>query len=300
MHALVLTRNRYLYATRRIISTLIRRGHDVSIADPLACSAVIDHEPTARKVIAGGELLAPDAVIGRSSAMTRDAVVRLLRHFEPSCHAIINRADALSLSCDKFATLGVLSAAGVPVPPSRLLHSDAGLEEAIGSLGSGSLVIKTLDGGRGRGVCLTESTASSRSVAQALLDEGRAVMLQHYYAECRGKDLRVFVVGGKLVACSERVGVRGDFRANAHCGGTMTIREPSAEIARMALVAVEALGLEVAGVDILETDQGPVVLEVNGTPGLRGVEESTDTDVAALIAERLEALAAAGGAKSIR
>lgn len=288
MHVLVLTRNRYLYATRRIISTLFRLGHRVSVADPLTCSVRIGANGERDLDTPEGKLTGLDAVIGRSSPVTRDAIVRILRFLEPTCPIQINPPTALTLACDKFLTLSVLAAAGLPVPPSRLVHSDAGVQAAIDDFGGKPTVIKTLDGSRGRGVCIADSPASIMSVAQALLDEGASLMLQHYYAESAGRDLRAFVIGGQLVAVASRAGKSGDFRANAHCGGTMTAVTPSSEISRLAVHAVTTLGLEVAGVDILETNSGPVVLEVNGTPGLRGIEESTDTDIALLIARHLE------------
>jgi len=288
MHALVLTRNRYLYATRRIISTLNQRGHTVTVADPLACSALVGGSGTVLVVTPDGELNGAHVVIGRSSPMTREAVLRIMRHLEPSAKLLVNPPNALAIACDKFATLSLLARAGIPVPPSRLLFSDGGLEDAVNAFGGGPVVIKTLDGGRGRGVCLAESSSSARSVAQALIDEGASVMIQKFYAECRGRDLRAFVIGDELVACSARQGKSGDFRANAHCGGTMTAYAASPEIRRIAVESARAVGLVIAGVDILETNDGPVVLEVNGTPGLRGIEESTDTDIAGIMVQHFE------------
>ncbi len=287
---LILTRNRYLHAPRRLIGAFQRSGWDVIIADPMAVSPRAGAGQVSL-FVGGAEIPLPDVLMARTSPVTRDAVLRLLYSLEGTVPVLVNPPRETAVACDKFVSIAKLGAGAIAVPPSAMVHSDEGLEESLAQLCTDrGVILKTPDGGKGRGVILAESVSSARSIAQALLDEGAPVLVQHYYAECRGRDFRAFVVGGKCVAAARREGKSGDFRANAHLGGTMQAADPTCPAGQLAELAVQALGLVVAGVDVLETDAGPVVIEVNSTPGLRGIEEACDMDVAAIVAHNVSVM----------
>jgi ribosomal protein S6--L-glutamate ligase len=291
MHAVVLTRNRFTYASRRIISAFTRRRHTVTIVDPL--QACIGIEGGNYPIVADGKAVAPaEIVIARTSPLTRGAVLAILRQYEHRRPALINRSAAVEIACNKFSTLQALAGIGIPVPRTRLLWTDSALEEAIEAVGGPPVVIKTPDGAKGRGVALAETMAAARSTAQAMLDAAGPVLVQEFFAEARSTDIRALVIGGEVAAAARRTGRKDDFRANTHCGGRMEVMELSAELAGMASAAAIALGLECAGVDLLETARGPVVIEINSTPGLRGIEEASGLDLAGRLAEHAESLAA--------
>lgn len=265
-----------------------RRGHSVRVVDHMQCDlTILDGKLGVRYQ---GEFLGrPDAVIPRigSSVTTYGAAV--VRHFEMMQVYCVVTTEALLRARDKRTAAQFLAAHGLPVPDSVFTAMPENVELMLHLLGDQyPVVIKTLNSTQGQGVILGESATSSRSIAEAFIRLREEIMLQRFVEEAKGKDIRVFVVGGKVIATMERSAQDGEFRSNLHRGATSNKVRISQEEEDIALRAVGLMGLEVAGVDILRSDKGPLILEINASPGLEGIEGTTGVDIAGQIIKFVE------------
>ena len=282
MRLIVLSRNGSLYSTSRIVRAARARGHEVDLVDPLELQVLVSRDGE-QVVVAGTPIPSYEVAIPRiGTSVTRYGMV-VLRHLEEHGVIALNGASSLLAARDKIGALATLARAGIPVPTSICLRSPVGLDAALEAVGGPPAVIKLQAGTQGLGTILAESRNAVVSTVETLLAMGQEVMLQTFVREARGRDQRLFVVGRKVVASMERRAARGEFRANLHRGGRGSAIEPDPDTRKIAVRAARLLGLSVAGVDILPTAHGPVVLEVNSSPGLEGIEQVTEVDIATAI-----------------
>ncbi|MCK6527867.1 RimK family alpha-L-glutamate ligase [Myxococcota bacterium] len=290
MKLLILSRNPALYSSRRLAEAAQRLGHRPLVADPLQCRL----EVTARGAdVSYGRrpLRGVDAAIPRIGTSIWRYGMALVRQLEEMGVPVANGSVGIWNARDRLSSLQALARARIDIPDTAVVQSPGEVAEAVEAVGGAPVVLKLLQGTQGVGVILAETTEAAESTLDALWSLGEAVLIQRFVAEARGRDLRAVVVGGRVVAAMRRIARRGDFRANVHRGGTCEIASLDAETTRLALAATGAMGLTVAGVDLLETSRGPVVLEVNSSPGFEGLEQATGRDVAGAIVEHAVRLA---------
>lgn len=287
MKIAILSRNRALYSTARLVEAARGRGHRVRVLDPLRCYLRI--APGCFEIHYKGRALSGfDAVIPRIGASVTFYGTAVLRQFELMGAFTPNPSDAILRARDKFRALQILAGAGLGLPISVCGDSPDDADDLLAMLGPPPHVIKLNEGAQGSGVILAERRSSARSVIEALAGLRANFLVQEYVAEAEGSDLRCFVVGGEVVASMRRQAASGEFRANLHRGGRGFPELASEEEKALALRAAALMGLGVAGVDILRARRGPLVLEVNASPGLEGIETATGLDVAGKILELIE------------
>ena len=287
----VLSRNPRLYSTQRLVEAAKARGHRVEVIDTLRCYM---NMATAKPSIhyRGRPLEEFDAVIPRIGASISFYGAAVVRQFEMMGVYSINESVAITRARDKLRSLQLLARKGIGMPITGFAHSPDDIPDLISMVGGAPLVIKLLEGTQGIGVVLAENSTAAKSVIEAFMGLNVNIMVQEYIKEAEGSDLRCFVLGDRVIAAMKRQGAPGEFRSNLHRGGTAEpVRITSAE-RRAAVGAARAMGLNVAGVDILRSHHGPLVLEVNSSPGLRGIEAATGMDVAGKIIEFIEREAA--------
>lgn len=282
MKLAILSRNPRLYSTRRLLEAADEVGVQAAVFDPLRC--VVDLAGERAEVLHRGRRLAGiDAVLPRIGASITFYGLAVLRQLEAGGVAAINGSEAIARSRDKLRALQRLSRDGIRIPPTAFARSREEVRHAIRRVGGPPVVLKLLEGTQGVGVILAESVASAESVLDAMHSLRQNILIQAFVAEAEGVDYRALVVGDRVVAAMRRDASPGEFRANLHRGGTAEAIELDGETTAAALAAASALGLEVAGVDILPSARGPLVLEVNSSPGLEGIERATGRDVAGAI-----------------
>lgn len=282
MRIIILSRNPKLYSTQRLVQAAKDRGCDVKVIDYLRCYMnITSSKPTI--VYASKELQEVDVIIPRIGASHTFYGAAVVRQFETMGIVTLNKSQAITRSRDKLRSLQILSQKGIDLPVTGCAHSTKDIEGLIKIAGGAPLVVKLLEGTQGIGVVLAETKKAAESVIEAFRDLDANILVQEFVKEASGTDIRCFVVGDKVVASMIRRAKDGEFRSNLHRGGKGTAIEITEEERSVALKAVAAMGLSVAGVDILRSNRGPLVLEVNSTPGLKGIEEATGTDVAGLI-----------------
>lgn len=288
MKILILSRSPILYSTHSLVMAARRRGHLVRVVDHLLCDLTILNGRLGVRY--QGEFLGrPDAVIPRigSSVTTYGAAV--IRHFEMMGIYTVVGTDSLLRARDKRTALQYLAAHQIPVPDSVFTAMPENVEASLRLLGEQyPMVIKTLNSTQGMGVILGESQRATQSIAEAFLRMREEILLQRFIEESKGKDIRVFIVGGKVVAMMERSAQNGEFRSNLHRGAISKKVRITEEEENLALRSASLMGLEVAGVDILRSVNGPLVLEVNASPGLEGIEGTTGVDIAGSIIKFVE------------
>ncbi len=265
-----------------------RRGHSVRVVDHMQCDlTILDGKLGVRYQ---GEFIGrPDAVIPRIGSSVTSYGAAVVRHFEMMKVYCVVTTDALLRARDKRTAAQFLAAHNLPVPDSVFTAMPDNVESVLRLLGDQyPVVIKTLNGTQGQGVILGESFTSSQSIAEAFIRLREEILLQRFIGEAKGKDIRVFVVGGKVVATMERNAQDGEFRSNLHRGASSTKVKITDEEEEIALRATSLMGLEVAGVDILRSDKGPLILEINASPGLEGIEGTTGVDIAGHIIKFVE------------
>lgn len=298
MKTIILSRSPSLYSTRRLREAAIERGHEVRVIDYLRCYMNIT---SARpSVIYSGEPLAADAVIPRIGATYTFYGTSVVRQFEVMGVTTANGSQAISRSRDKLRALQILSHAGVGLPVTGYAHSSKDIDGVIGTVGGPPLIIKLLEGTQGVGVVLAETRKAAESVMAAFRQLDANILVQEFIKESGGADIRVFVIGGKAVAAMRRQAAAGEFRSNLHRGGTAEAIKLTAKERATAVKAARVLGLSIAGVDLLRSDRGPLVIEVNSSPGLEGIEKSTGVDVAGKVIEWLDKERELKGARSDR
>lgn len=290
MKLAILSRNGKLYSTRRLVEAARQRGHTARVLDPLRCYMRI--ASTGFQLHYKGRSLADyDAVIPRIGASITRYGTAVLRQFELMGTYSPNPSDAILRARDKLRTHQLLAAQGIDLPVTVFGDNPDDTHDLLSMLGPPPHVIKLNEGAQGAGVMLTEKPSASRSVVEALRGLYASFVVQEFIAEAEGADLRCFVVGDEVVASMRRQAPEGDFRSNLHRGGTAQHAVATEEECAVAIRAARVLGLGVAGVDLIRAKRGPLVLEVNSTPGLEGIEAVCGADVAGRIVEHLAARA---------
>jgi len=284
MKLAILSRNSKLYSTRRLVEAARERGHSVRVLDPLRCYMKIASDGFELHY-KGAKAAGYNAVIPRIGASVTRYGSAVLRQFELMGSFTPNSSDAILRARDKLRSHQLLAAQGIGLPITVFGDNPDDTSDLLSMLGSTPHVIKLTEGSQGAGVMLTEKLSASRGVIEALRGLHADFLVQEFVAEAAGADLRCFVVGGNVVGAMQRQAPEGDFRSNLHRGGTAVPMLPTADEAEMAVRAANVLGLGVAGVDLIRSRRGPLVLEVNASPGLEGIEAATGVDIAGLIIE---------------
>ncbi len=287
MKIAILSRNPKLYSTSRLVEAARERGHEALVVDTLRCYM---NMATARPSIhyKGEELTGIDALIPRIGASISFYGCAVVRQFEMMGTYSVNESVAISRSRDKLRSMQLLARRDIGMPVTGFAHSPDDIPDLIDMVGGAPLVVKLLEGTQGVGVVLAETRKAAESVIEAFLGINVEIMVQEFIEESRGTDVRCFVVGDKVVAAMQRQGKPGEFRSNLHRGGSAVLTRITPTERRTAVAAARAMGLNVAGVDIIRSNHGPLVLEVNSSPGLEGIEAASGKDVAADIIEFIE------------
>lgn len=287
MNIAILSRNAKLYSTRRIVEAGRARGHEMAVVDHVKCDLVI-----ARKdphVVYNGERLGQvDAIIPRIGASVTFYGTSVVRQFESMKVFTTVESQALVRSRDKLRSMQILSRAGVDMPRTIFTNYSKDVAGAVARVGGAPCIIKLLEGTQGLGVVLAESGKAAIAVIEAFNSLKARVIVQEFISEARAEDIRAFVVDGVIVGAMKRKGKEGEFRSNLHRGGKAELIDLSKEEEDIAIHAARALGLKVAGVDLLQSSKGPLVIEVNASPGLEGIEKATGKDIAGEIIAYVE------------
>ncbi|MCG3184753.1 MAG: Ribosomal protein S6--L-glutamate ligase [Planctomycetes bacterium] len=288
MRICILSRNPTLYSTRRLRDAALARGHKVMVVDYLRC--YVDITARSPKVMYTGAALQKfDAIVPRVASSAEAAYgAAIVRQFEMIGSYSLNASQAIVRSGDKLRSLQLLSRQNVDLPRTSFAHATLSKDDLIDLVGPPPLVIKLLQGSQGAGVVLAPTRKAAEAVISAFQQLNANFLVQEFIAEAEGRDIRAFVVGGKVVAAMERSAPPGDFRSNLHRGGTAKAIKLTKREERVAISAAKAMNLNVAGVDLIRAKRGPLVLEVNSSPGLEGIETATKVDVAEQIIEYIE------------
>ncbi|MES1928189.1 S6 modification enzyme RimK [Salinisphaera dokdonensis CL-ES53] len=287
MQIAILSRNRNLYSTRRMIEAGKARGHEMTVIDPLRCYMnIVPHAPEIH--YKGRKLEGFDAIIPRIGASITFYATAVLRQFEMIGVYPLNESVAISRSRDKLRSMQLLSRKGIGLPVTGFAHSPDDTDDLLELVGGNQYVIKLTEGTQGKGVVLTETRGAAESVIDAFRGLDAHFLVQEFVKEAKGADIRCFVIGDKVVASMKRQGKEGEFRSNLHRGGSASVIKITPEERSTAVRAAKIMGLNVAGVDLLRSNHGPVVMEVNSSPGLEGIETATTKDVAGQIISFIE------------
>ncbi|AXF59945.1 30S ribosomal protein S6--L-glutamate ligase [Leclercia sp. LSNIH6] len=279
MKIAILSRDGTLWSCKRLREAAQQRGHLVEILDPLSCYMNIS--PAASSIhYKGRQLPHFDAVIPRIGSAITFYGTAALRQFELLGSYPLNESVAITRARDKLRSLQLLARQGIDLPITGIAHSPDDTHDLIEMVGGAPLVVKLVEGTQGIGVVLAETRQAAESVVDAFRGLNAHILVQEYIKEAKGRDIRCLVVGDEVVAAIERQAKEGDFRSNLHRGGVARVVEITPREREMALLAARTLGLDVAGVDILRADRGPLVMEVNASPGLEGIEKTTGIDIA--------------------
>ena len=283
----ILSRNSKLYSTRRLVEAADQRGHEVRVVDPLRCYMNITaHSP---QIHYKGDILDQfNAVIPRIGASITFYGTAVLRQFEMMNVYPLNESVGISRSRDKLRSLQLLSRRGIGLPVTGFAHSPDDIDDLLATVGGAPCVIKLLEGTQGLGVVLAETKQAAESVIQAFMGLKQHILVQEYIQEAKGSDIRCFVIGDKVVAAMKRQAKDGEFRSNLHRGGSASLCRITPEERATAVRAAKVMGLNVCGVDLLRSNHGAVVMEVNSSPGLEGIENASGKDVAGMIIEFIE------------
>lgn len=289
MKIAILSRNPKLYSTSRLVEAAKERGHEVRVINHVRC--FMDMGTDSPSVHYKDEEFTResfDAVIPRIGSSVSFYGTAVVRQFEMMGTYSINESVAISRSRDKLRSTQLLSRKGVGIPVTAFANSPDDVAGLIREVGGAPLVIKLLEGTQGIGVVLAETKKAAESVIQAFMGVNSNILIQEFIKEAGGSDIRCFVVGGKVIAAMQRTAPEGEFRSNLHRGGSATLVKLTPKERAVAVKAAGVMGLNVCGVDLLRSSRGPLVMEVNSSPGLRGIEESTKKDVASMIIEFIE------------
>ena len=292
MRIAILSRRPSLYSTSRLKEAGKNRGHEMSVVDYLRC--YMDITSRRPQVIYQGEPLKVDAVIPRIGASNTFYGTAVVRQFEMMGVFVANESQAISRSRDKLRSLQLLARDGVGLPVTGCAHSTKDIDGVINLAGGTPLVVKLIEGTQGVGVILAETKKAAQAVIEAFRGLDANILVQEFIKEAGGSDVRCFVVGGRVVATMKRQAAPGEFRSNLHRGGTAESIKISPEERSTAVRAARTMGLNISGVDILRSNHGAVVMEVNSSPGLEGIEKATGVDVAGKIIEFIEKNGKAG------
>jgi ribosomal protein S6--L-glutamate ligase len=283
MKIAVLSRNPKIFSTQRLIEEIEKAGHEAMVVDHSLCDLIIEQEGPSI-IYKGQRLEGVDAIIPRIGASVTFYGTAVVRQFELMGAFSAVTSQAIVRSRDKLRSLQILSKNGLGMPKTAFTNfSKGGEKQLIEQVSGAPVIIKLLEGTQGLGVVLAETTKAAQSVVEAFHGLKARIIVQEYIKEAKGADIRAFVVNGKVVGAMKRQGAEGEFRSNLHRGGVATVIKLSRAEKQAALNAAKALGLDVAGVDMLQSARGPLILEVNSSPGLEGIEGATGVNVAAEI-----------------
>lgn len=296
MKILILSRDKNYYSTKRLVQEAQKLRHKARVIDPLECNISLgttlnaqrsEFTPSAANVL---NLSAFDIVIPRIGIVGIDYALLVAHQLEFMGKPMLNSARSLDYAKNKFLALQILCKSGIPVPETIMTHSPTTIKDSIKSLGGLPVVLKLFRGSQGKGVMLGENLASIESILTAVWAIGFDIILQKYLKETKGEDIRVLALNNEIIASMKRTPARNDFRSNIHQGGTMKKVVITAQEKQLALQATKALGLKLAGIDIMRTKKGPLVLEVNASPGFEGMEKVTGINIARKIIDFAETL----------
>ncbi|MCB1530563.1 MAG: 30S ribosomal protein S6--L-glutamate ligase [Rhodospirillales bacterium] len=282
----ILSRGPKLYSTCRLVEAAKQRGHHVQVIDPLKCFMNINS--TDNEIHYQEKILHLDAVVSRIGASVSFYGTAVVRQFEMSGIYALNGSLAITRARDKLRAHQILSRKKLGMPITGFAHSTSNIDDLIKVAGGAPLVIKLLEGAQGKGVILAETKKAAESVIEAFRGLDAHFLIQEFIKEAGGEDIRCFVIGEKVVATMMRKATDGDFRSNLHSGGIAEKIKITPEERRTAITAAKAIGLDVAGVDLIRSHRGPLILEVNSSPGLEGIEKTSGKDIAALMIEHVE------------
>ncbi|KKX51959.1 MULTISPECIES: 30S ribosomal protein S6--L-glutamate ligase [Sphingobacterium] len=287
MKIAVLSTVKSLYSTRRLVEAAEKRGHECVVIDHSKCYVGIQQgKPSIH--YKGQDISDIDAIIPRIGASVTFYGSAIVRQFEVMDVISANPSQAITRSRDKLRCMQILSGAGIGLPITGFARTASDVDDLISMVGGAPLVIKLLEGTQGIGVVLAETKKAASSVIEAFYGLGNNILIQEYIKEAKGTDIRAFVVGGKVVGAMKRTAKEGEFRSNIHRGGTAEIIRLTKNERETAIAAAASMGLTVCGVDMMPSDRGPLVLEVNSSPGLEGIEKATKKDIAGEIIMYLE------------
>lgn len=287
MKIAILSRDSTLYSSVRLVEAATARGHEVRVLDPTHCYMnITSMKPSIH--YQGENLLGYDAVIPRIGASVTFYGTAVLRQFEVMNIFVLNNSAAISRSRDKLASSQLLARKGIDLPITAFAYNPDNIEDLIDEVGGAPLVIKLVEGSQGIGVVLAETHNAAHSVIQAFMGMNANIMVQEFIMEANSSDIRCFVLGNKVVAAIKRQGREGEFRSNLHRGGTATLVKLTPQERSTAVRAAKIMGLDVCGVDLLRSKRGPLVMEVNSSPGLEGIEKTCGKDIADLMIEYIE------------
>ena len=286
----ILSRSKNIYSTKRLVEAARERGHNVDVVDVLKCYMNITaNKPTVfYKVGENKQMLEFDAVIPRIGASVTTYGTAVLRQFEVGGVYSVNESVAIARSRDKLRSHQLLARKGVGMPITGYAHGADATDDLIGFVGGAPLIVKVVQSTHGSGVVLAETNKAAESVINAFRGLNADILVQEFIKEAGGADIRCFVIGDKVIAAMKRQAKEGEYRSNLHKGGVATVVKLSPAERALAVRAASVLGLDVAGVDIIRSAHGPLVLEVNSSPGLEGIEKATGKNVAGAIIEYLE------------
>ncbi|WP_395345081.1 30S ribosomal protein S6--L-glutamate ligase [Ningiella sp. W23] len=287
MRIAILSRNANLYSTKRLKEAAVHRGHSVDVVDTMHCYMdVTSSRPSVRYM--GKALPKYDAVIPRIGASVTFYGTSVVRQFEMMGTFSINESVAISRSRDKLRSLQLLSRKGIGMPRTGFANRPDKIDDLIKNVGGAPVVIKLLEGTQGIGVVLADTQKAAESIIEAFMGLKADILVQEFIKEAGGSDIRCLVVGGKVIAAMKRQAAEGEFRSNLHRGGKATVVRLSPLERKTAVDAAKTMGLNMCGVDLLRSNNGPVVMEVNSSPGLEGIESATGKDVAGMVIEFIE------------
>lgn len=287
MKIAILSRNKKLYSTKRLVEAGEKRGHDMHVIDTLKC--YMDITSTKPAIWYKGEKLEGfDAVIPRIGASITNYGMAVIRQFEMMGVYSLTESVSLGRSRDKLRALQLLSRKDIGLPSTGFANNLDSTKDLIKLVGGAPLVVKLLEGTQGRGVVLAETAKAAESVIDAFRELRAEFLVQEFIKEAGGSDVRCFVIGNKVVAAMERTAQAGEFRSNLHRGGTARLTKLTPRERKTAIDAAKTLGLRVSGVDILRSQRGPLIMEVNSSPGLEGIEAATSKDVSGSVIEYIE------------
>ena len=287
MNMAVLSRNPNLYSTRRLVEACEQRGHDVEVIDHLKCTIVMEKN-NPHILYKGRHLDYFDAIIPRIGASVTFYGSAVVRQFEMMKVFSATESQALIRSRDKLRSMQILSRAGLGLPKTVFSNYSKETEDILEAVNGAPVIIKLLEGTQGLGVVLAENEKAATSVLEAFNGLKARVIIQEFIKEAGGADIRAFVVDGQVVGAMKRQAKEGEFRSNLHRGGTSSVIKLKRSEKSAAIQAANKLGLKVAGVDMLQSSRGPLILEVNSSPGLEGIEKATEVDIAGKIVSFIE------------
>lgn len=282
MRILVLSRKRALYSTRRLREEGERLGHEVDIVDPLKCVLLLN-TGSPSMLVRGRALPRPDVVIPRIGTTGTAYSIAVVRHFDLMRVPLVNGHGPIARAKNKLGCLQLLASRGIRIPETLISRYPRNLDKLMRLVSGPPLIMKLLRGTQGTGVIFAESRASVESMLETIWSLGEDIMLQRFVAESKGRDVRALVIDGRARAAMRRIGREGEFRSNIHRGGVGQAVALPKDYERAAVAAVRAVGLDLAGVDLLESAEGPMVIEVNSSPGFQGLEAATGKNIAGMI-----------------